>query len=175
VATDASFDAIASRAAQPVDAGGALDRIAARAARASVVLIGEASHGTQDFYAMRAALTRRLIADHGFRAVALEADWPDTFRVHRYVTRRSDDANGERALSDFRRFPAWMWRNEPMREFVDWLADFNRERPADAAAGVFGLDLYSLHASIEAVLHYLGGVDPAAAARARAPYHSFEN
>ena len=85
------------------------------------MLIGEASHGTRDFYAMRADLTRRLIADHGFRAVTLEADWPDTFRAHRYVTGRSDDGDAVAALSDFRRFPAWMWRNETMRDFVDWL------------------------------------------------------
>ena len=171
---DRSFNSIAQHAARPVDADDALDRIAARAARGSVVLIGEASHGTQDFYAMRAAVTRRLIADHGFRAVGLEADWPDTFRAHRYATGRSDDANAVEALADFRRFPAWMWRNETMRDFVEWLADFNRSRPDGDAAGVFGLDLYSLHASIEAVLHYLDDVDPAAAARARARYACFE-
>ena len=105
---------------------GTVDAIAERAARARVVLIGEASHGTQDFYAMRADVTRRLVTAHGFRAVALEADWPDTSRAHRYVTGRSDDASAMQALADFRRFPAWMWRNEPVREFVDWLADFNR-------------------------------------------------
>ena len=171
---DRSFNSIAQHAARPVDADDALDRIAARAARGSVVLIGEASHGTQDFYAMRAAVTRRLIADHGFRAVGLEADWPDTFRAHRYATGRSGDANAVEALADFRRFPAWMWRNETMRDFVEWLADFNRSRPDGDAAGVFGLDLYSLHASIEAVLHYLDDVDPAAAARARARYACFE-
>ena len=158
---------------QPFDSA-AIDTIAARAARATIVLIGEASHGTQDFYAIRAELTRRLITAHGFRAVALEGDWPDTFRVHRYVTGNSDDTTAEDALSDFRRFPAWMWRNEPMRDFVEWLAEFNRGLADGEGAGVFGLDLYSLHASIEAVLHYLDSVDPAAAARARARYGCFE-
>lgn len=157
-----------------VDAAGALDELAARAARASIVLIGEASHGTRDFYAMRADLTRRLIADHGFRAVTLEADWPDAFRVHRYVTGRSDDRDAVTALSDFRRFPAWMWRNETMRDFVGWLAEFNATRAADARTGVFGLDLYSLHASIESVLAYLDRVDADAAARARKRYACFE-
>jgi erythromycin esterase-like protein len=136
------------------------------------VLIGEASHGTREFYATRAALTERLIREHGFRAVALEADWPDTFRAHRYVTGRSDDRDAVDALSDFRRFPAWMWRNVVMRDFVEWLAAFNRER--GDKAGLFGLDLYSLHASIEAVLEYLDHADPAAAARARARYGCFE-
>jgi len=118
---------------------GTVDAIAERAARARVVLIGEASHGTQDFYAMRADVTRRLVTAHGFRAVALEADWPDTSRAHRYVTGRSDDASAMQALADFRRFPAWMWRNEPVREFVDWLADFNRSVETAERAGLFGL------------------------------------
>jgi len=160
--------------ARPVDAQEALDELAARAARASIVLIGEASHGTQDFYAMRAALTRRLITGHGFRAVTLEADWPDTFRVHRFVTGRADDDDATAALADFRRFPAWMWRNETMREFVDWLAGFNGTRASAERVGLFGLDLYSLYGSIESVLAYLDRTDPAAAARARARYRCFE-
>src|SRR5690242_16949715 len=123
MAARAEFAGIASRIAHPVDARNkALVDIATRAARASVVLIGEASHGTHEFYAMRAALTRRLIEAHGFRAVALEADWPDAFRAHRYASGRSDDANADEALSDFRRFPTWMWRNEVMRDFVESLA-----------------------------------------------------
>jgi erythromycin esterase-like protein len=172
----AKFASIAPRAAHPVDARNkAVVQLAARAAaRASIVLIGEASHGTQEFYEMRAAVTRELIEAHGFRAVALEADWPDTFRAHRYATGRSDDANADEALSDFRRFPRWMWRNDVMRDFVEWLAEFNRAQPVGEMAGVFGLDLYSLHASIEAVLAYLDRVDPDAAARARARYACFE-
>ena len=171
-----SASLLPAHALRPVDAGNnALTALAQHAARAPIVLIGEASHGTRDFYAMRAALTERLISAHGFRAVALEADWPDTFRAHRFVTGRSDDADANEALSDFRRFPAWMWRNETMRDFVAWLADFNRALPAHDRAGLFGLDLYSLHASIESVLAYLDGVDPAAAARARARYGCFEH
>ncbi|HET6802965.1 MAG TPA: erythromycin esterase family protein [Casimicrobiaceae bacterium] len=173
--TRSTFDAIAARVAHTVDdADHALVTLAARAAGASVVLIGEASHGTHEFYATRAALTQRLIRDHDFRAVALEADWPDTFRAHRYVTGRSDDTDAASALADFRRFPAWMWRNVVMRDFVEWLAAFNRGRDRADKAGLFGLDLYSLHASIEAVLAYLDRADPAAAARARARYRCFE-
>jgi len=146
-----------------------------RVRHARTVLIGEASHGTQDFYALRAALTRRLVTDHGFVAVALEADWPDTFRAHRYVTHRSDDGDADSALRDFRRFPAWMWRNEVMRDFCEWLREHNRGRRPDGQAGLYGLDLYSLHASIEAVLRYLDAVDPAAAQRARLRYACFEH
>ena len=160
-------------AAVPLDGGDGLDALVERIAAARTVLIGEASHGTQDFYALRADLTRRLVADHGFVAVALEADWPDTFRAHRYVTGRSDDRDGTAALADFRRFPAWMWRNEVMRDFVEWLRDHNRSRAPSAQAGLYGLDLYSLHASIEAVLGYLDEVDPTAARRARARYACF--
>ena len=161
------------RRAKTVDSA-ALDELAARAAHASIVLIGEASHGTKDFYATRADLTRRLIAEHGFRAVTLEADWPDTFRAHRYVTGRSDDKDAVTALSDFRRFPAWMWRNETMRDFVDWLAEFNRSRADGKPVGLFGLDLYSLYGSIGSVLAYLDRVDPEAASRARKRYACFE-
>jgi len=171
-----SASLLPAHALHPVDAGdNALTALAQRAARARIVLIGEASHGTRDFYAMRAALTERLISAHGFRAVALEADWPDTFRAHRYVTGRSDDADANEALSGFRRFPAWMWRNETMRDFVAWLADFNLALPPHDRAGLFGLDLYSLHASIESVLAYLDGVDRVAAAQARARYGCFEH
>jgi erythromycin esterase-like protein len=169
-----TLGAMPPRAVHALTANGALDMIAARAARSPVVLIGEASHGTHEFYETRAALTRRLITEHGFRAVALEADWPDTFRVHRYVTGRSDDADATEALSDFRRFPAWMWRNEVVRDFIDWLAHFNLGQPDGDVAGVFGLDLYSLHASIQSVLAYLDRADAAAAARARARYACFE-
>jgi erythromycin esterase-like protein len=168
-----TFAALASRAAHPVD-DAALDDIAARASHASIVLIGEASHGTADFYDTRARITRRLLTDHGFRAVTLEADWPDTFRVNRFVTGRSDDPDADSALSGFRRFPTWMWRNETMREFVSWLAEENRNRGQDRQVGIFGLDLYSLHGSIEAVLKYLDRVDPEAAARARKRYACFE-
>jgi erythromycin esterase-like protein len=151
------------------------DELVQRAAAAQFVLIGEASHGTHDFYATRAQLTRRLIAGHGFRIVALEADWPDTLRVHRYVTGRAEEPDAEEALGDFKRFPAWMWRNTVMVQFVEWLRGWNLQRtgPGDPA-GVFGIDLYSMHASMEAVLGYLEKVDPDAAHRARRRYGCFE-
>jgi len=142
---------------------------------ARIVLIGEASHGTHEFYAMRSAITRRLIETRGFRAVAIEGDWPDTRRVDRYVRGIGSDPDPDTALSGFRRFPQWMWRNTVMRDCVRWLRRWNDVHERDARCGVYGLDLYSLHASIDAVLRYLEGVDPRAARRARERYSCFEH
>src|SRR5437879_11577153 len=128
---------------------------------ARFVLIGEASHGTHEFYFERAAITKRLIAEKGFSIVAIEADWPDSSRVHRYVCGATAGTNADDALSGFRRFPTWMWRNTVVVEFVEWLRDFNKDiDPKRAPVGFYGMDLYSLHASIEAVLNYLDKVDP---------------
>ena len=129
---------------------------------AAIVLIGEASHGTHEFYEQRAHITKLLITQHGFHAVAVEADWPAALRVHRYVMDESRDESAPAALGDFTRFPAWMWRNTVVVEFVEWLQAHH--------AGFFGIDLYSLYASIDAVLKYLDRIDPAAATRARRRY-----
>jgi erythromycin esterase-like protein/predicted phosphoribosyltransferase len=143
---------------------------------AQVVLIGEASHGTHDFYAARAAMTRRLIEEKGFCAVAVEADWPDAYRVNRYVRGRSDDVDAEEALRGFQRFPTWMWRNADVLDFVGWLRERNdRIDDERRAAGFYGLDLYSLHRSIDEVITYLDRVDPAAARRARERYACFDH
>jgi len=143
---------------------------------ARIVLLGEASHGTHEFYFERAEITKRLIAEKNFTVLALEADWPDASRVHRYVRDASADANANEALSGFRRFPTWMWRNTVVVEFVEWLREFNRELgPKKAKTGFYGMDLYSLHASIDAVLSYLQKVDPDAARRARLRYACFDH
>src|SRR5215212_8168670 len=139
------------------------------------VLLGEASHGTHEFYAQRARITQRLIEEKGFHAVAVEADWPDAYRVNRYVRGMDDDASSDDALAGFKRFPTWMWRNTVVREFVDWLRAYNQNTRDRQPVGFYGLDLYSLHASMEAVLAYLDKVDPAAAARARSRYSCFES
>ena len=141
-----------------------------------VVLIGEASHGTHDFYRERARITRRLIDDCGFTAVAVEADWPDAYRVNRYVMGLSRDIDADAALADFRRFPAWMWRNRDVVEFVEWLRARNdaHSHPATKAR-FYGLDLYSLQASIESVIDYLDRVDPEEARRARERYACFDH
>src|SRR5213596_3864440 len=143
---------------------------------AHFVLIGEASHGTHEFYRERAEITKRLIVEKGFNAVAVEADWPDAFRVNRYVRGLSADREANAALSGFKRFPTWMWRNTVVLDFVEWLHDYNSSLPSGATkVGFYGLDLYSLYTSIEAVLGYLNKVDAAAAKRARYRYSCFEH
>jgi erythromycin esterase-like protein/predicted phosphoribosyltransferase len=138
---------------------------------ARFALLGEATHGTEEFYRQRADLTRRLIEEKRFTAVAVEADWPDAYRVNCYVRGESDDASADEALNDFKRFPQWMWRNTVVREFVEWLRAYNDDqRSPEQKVGFYGLDLYSLNASIEAVIRYLDQADPDAAARARARY-----
>ncbi len=140
------------------------------------VLIGEASHGTHEFYRERARITRRLIDECGFTAIAVEADWPDAYRVNRYVMGLSDDRDADAALSDFRRFPAWMWRNRDVLAFVSWLRARNDAHLHQATkVRFYGLDLYSLRASMEAVVEYLDRMDPQAAARARARYSCFDH
>jgi len=143
---------------------------------ASLVLIGEASHGTHEFYRERAQITKRLIKEKGFTAVAVEADWPDAYRVNRYVQGVGSDADAVEALGGFKRFPAWMWRNADVLDFVGWLRTHNDDLPASAMkAGFYGLDLYSLHTSMAAVLDYLERIDPEAAQRARARYACFDH
>jgi erythromycin esterase-like protein len=143
---------------------------------APLVLIGEASHGTHEFYRERAQITKRLIKEKGFTAVAVEADWPDAYRVNRYVRGVGSDADAVEALSGFKRFPAWMWRNADVLDFIGWLRSYNDDLPVSATkVGFYGLDLYSLHTSIEAVLDYLDRIDPEAAQRARARYACFDH
>src|SRR5665213_421243 len=146
------------------------DRLIKRIGDASLVLIGEASHGTHEFYRIRAEITKRLITDHGFNAVAVEADWPDAYRVNRYVRGLDDDADASEALRGFERFPQWMWRNADVLDFVGWLRTHNDHLAESQRVGYYGLDLYSLHTSIAAVLRYLDVADPTAARRARARY-----
>ena len=144
---------------------------------ARIVMIGESSHGTHEFYEARAAITKWLIEEKGFCAVAAEADWPDAYRVNRYVHGRGDDDSADEALSGFERFPAWMWRNTVVRDFVDWLRARNRRHQSNGQrqAGFYGLDLYSLHRSMHEVITYLDKVDPKAAARARTRYACFDH
>src|SRR5205814_81428 len=138
-------------------------------------LLGEASHGTHEFYRERARITKRLIEQHDVLAVAIEGDWPAAARVNRYVRGAGHDAHADDALADFRRFPTWMWRNTEVVEFVEWLRLHNEALPPDAPrVGFYGLDLYSLRASMEAVLRYLEKTDPAVAERARTRYACFD-
>jgi erythromycin esterase-like protein len=151
------------------------DSLLALVGKSRFALLGEASHGTLEFYRERIRITQRLITEMGFTAIAVEADWPDAWRVNRYVRGSSQDRNADDALSGFRRFPSWMWRNTEVRDFVEWLRDFNRTRPQHLQAGFYGLDLYSLFTSIGAVLAYLDEHDPEEARRARARYACFDH
>ena len=173
---NASDVAVVRRAALPVTgAADDYDLLLSRIGDATLVLLGEASHGTHEFYRIRADITRRLIDEKGFTAVAAEADWPDAYRVNRFVRGDGSVVDANAALGGFRRFPTWMWRNTEVLAFVNWLRARN-DGMADAAdkAGFYGLDLYSLHASIAAVLDYLDRHDPAAAGRARYRYGCFD-
>jgi erythromycin esterase-like protein len=146
-----------------------------RVGEARYVLLGEASHGTHEFYRIRAEITKRLILEKGFHAVAVEADWPDAYRVNRYVRGRPGAEEASEALGGFLRFPQWMWRNADVLDFIGWLRAYNDTRAGDSAKiGFYGLDLYSLRASMAAVLSYLRLVDPTAARRAERRYACFD-
>ena len=153
---------------------GDFDPLLELAGDARLVLLGEASHGTHEFYRIRGEITKRLIRERGFRAIAVEADWPDAFRVNRFVRGRGRDADAAEALSDFQRFPQWMWRNAEILDFVGWLRSHNDSVPDDEQVGFYGMDLYSLHRSMAAVLDYLRTVDPEAALRAQERYACFD-
>lgn len=142
---------------------------------ARFVLIGEASHGTHEFYKYRAEITKRLISEKGFSAVAVEADFPDAYRVNRFVRGLGTDKTANDALSAFTRFPLWMWRNTDVLDFVIWLRAHNDRLETNKKIGFYGMDLYSLHSSMEAVLGYLEKVDPNAARIARNRYACFDH
>ena len=150
------------------------DALVDRARTARLILLGEASHGTHEFYDERAKISQRLIEELSFDAIVVEADWPDAYMVDRYV-RDGADQSPERALRGFKRFPQWMWRNDDVLALVDWLRTRNASYANVEHAGFYGMDLYSLHASIDAVLEYLWKVDPDAARRARERYSCFEH
>lgn len=131
-----------------------------------VLMLGEASHGTAEFYRARAAITRRMIEVHGATIVAVEADWPDAAVANRYV-RGMAAPDG---ATPFQRFPRWMWRNTVVAELLEWMRNWNRGRPPEAQAGFYGLDMYNMNGSMRAVLAYLDKVDPDAARVARNRY-----
>ena len=144
-----------------------LDPLLKRIGKARVVLIGEASHGTSEFYRMRALITKRLIEEKNFSIVAAEADWPDAARIDHYVRHRNAPPSEWTA---FARFPTWMWRNTEVKDFIDWLHEHNKALPYYDRTGFYGLDLYSLYNSARAVVDYLDEVDPDLAIVARRRY-----
>ncbi len=143
------------------------DALLQRIGDARVVLLGEASHGTSEFYRLRASITQRLIEEKGFNIVAVEADWPDAARIDHYIRHRDTTPS---AWIAFARFPTWMWRNAEVRDFVDWLHEYNKPLDAHRRVAFYGLDLYSLYTSARAVIEYLEDVDPDLADVARWRY-----
>ena len=143
-----------------------------------VVLLGDGSHGTSEFYRARAEITKRLIERHGYTMVAVEADWPDAEAIDRYVRQRPGWKSGiggnVKDHVPFTRFPTWMWRNQEMQDLVEWMRNRNSKLPMEKRAGFYGLDLYSMGASIEAVIKYLDNVDPEAAKNARKRYGTLQ-
>lgn len=163
-------------AAHPLTGGEADYRPLMRAiGKARVVLLGEATHGTHEFYRERARITRMLIEEKGFHVIAVEADWPDSYEVNCHIRGHSEAASAAEALAGFKRFPTWMWRNVDIVHLIAWLRDYNRERTYSDQVGFYGLDLYSLFTSMHAVISYLEKVDPKAAQAARNRYGCFDH
>jgi erythromycin esterase-like protein len=170
------IDSVRQRAHPLTGAAADYDPLLERIGEARLVLLGEASHGTHEFYRERAEITKRLIAEKAFTAVAVEADWPDAYRVTRYVRGVGDGKNAVDALAGFKRFPTWMWRNVDVLHFLRWLRAHNDALGGNVPpVGFYGLDLYSLRASMAEVLAYLDKVDPEAAQRARYRYACFDH
>lgn len=141
---------------------------------AQIVLLGEATHGTHEFYDIRSQISKRLISEKGFHTIAIEGDWPDAFQVNRYIhSQMYTDAND--ALSSFDRFPIWMWRNVPMINFVEWMRHYNQKAKPENKVRFLGLDLYSLYRSVDVVINYLEHIDPEAAQEARYHYSCFDH
>jgi erythromycin esterase-like protein len=161
--------------ASPLHGAKDLDPLMERIGDARYVLLGEASHGTAEFYNWRQTISQRLIREKGFSFIAVEGDWPDCYRINRYVTGLA--AAGETArstLNCFQRWPTWMWANEEVANLAEWLRDFNLGRTDSRKVGFYGLDMYSLWESMNAVLAYLDKVDGPAAIAARRAFECFE-
>jgi len=160
--------------AQPLAITDDYERIVSWIGDATVVLLGEATHGTHDFYEARIRITRMLIENQGFSAVAIEGDWPDSYRVNKYVTASNPTGDATEALAGFERFPTWMWRNRTIVDFISWLRARNAMVDPLKQAGFYGLDLYGLRSSMQAVVEYLERRDPVAAEAARNSYACFD-
>lgn len=176
--SDNDTDALAGQvrlAARPLESPPDLDPLLDMIGSARFVLLGEASHGTSEYYTWRAELSRRLIREQGFSFIAVEGDWPDCYRVNRYVKGFADAGrNAEEVLHAFERWPTWMWANREVVALAEWMREHNHSLPAEQQAGFYGLDVYSLWASMSAVVEYLERLDPDAAAAARRAYSCFD-
>jgi erythromycin esterase len=163
------------RIARPLESDSDLDPLLDAIGDASYVLLGEASHGTSEFYTWRTRLSRRLIEERGFSFIAVEGDWPDCYRVNRYVKQMADSgSDASSVLHAFERWPTWMWANREVIDLVEWLHEHNARQPDERKVGFYGLDVYSLWDSMRVVMEYLQRIDPQFAAAARRAYNCFE-
>lgn len=160
---------------KPMQDIGDVDELIARAGQAKVVMLGESTHGTHEFYTWRAMISKRLISEQGFNFIAVEGDWPDAYRLNRYIKNYPQSGNSAFAvLHAFNRWPTWMWANWEMVALAEWMYNFNLEFPVAQKAGFYGLDVYSLWESLEAIMNYLKKTDPTAYVAARKAYQCFE-
>ena len=172
--TDALVERVKD-SSRPLESADHLDPLLEQIGDARFVLLGEASHGTSEFYTWRAELSRRLIREKGFSFIAVEGDWPDCYRVNRYIKGYGDAGrSAEEVLHAFERWPTWMWANREIVALTEWLRDHNRALSADQQVGFYGLDVYSLGESMSAVVEYLDRIDPDAARAARRAYSCFD-
>ncbi|WP_432432799.1 erythromycin esterase family protein [Cohnella rhizoplanae] len=164
-----------TNAAVPYHGPAQAEDLVEQAGRARYALIGEASHGTSQFYSHRADLSKRLIAEKGFRFIAVEGDWPSCYALNRYVKGRTGaGSDAADALRDFTRWPTWMWANREIVSFAEWLREYNQDKPEDEKAGFYGFDLYSLWESMDEILKYLGDKDGSDLDAARRAFECFE-
>ena len=163
------------RIARPLESDGDLDPLLDAIGDASYVLLGEASHGTSEFYTWRTRLSKRLIEERGFSFIAVEGDWPDCYRVNRYVKRMPESgSDASSVLHAFERWPTWMWANREVIDLVEWLHEHNARQPDERKVGFYGLDVYSLWDSMRVVMEYLQRIDPQFAIAAKRAYNCFE-
>jgi len=161
--------------ARPLLSGADLNPLLDRIGNARFVLLGEASHGTREYYTWRAEISRRLITQKGFSFIAVEGDWPDCYRLNRYLKGYDDSGDNARdVLHAFDRWPTWMWANEEVVDFAEWLRHFNHGEPDERKVGFYGLDVYSLWDSLHEVMGYLGRVRPDALPAAHRAFRCFE-
>jgi erythromycin esterase len=163
------------RIACPLRDAADLDPLLERIGDAHYVLLGEASHGTSEYYTWRARITERLVREKGFSFVAVEGDWPDCYRINRYIKDFEDaGATADDVLRGFARWPTWMWANRETVHLAEWLRGWNENLPEEEQVGFYGLDVYSLWESMQAVTEYLGRSDPLALRQAIQAYRCFE-
>lgn len=173
--TTADLAHACERIARPLNSDTDLDPLMERIGSARYVLLGEASHGTSEYYTWRARISQRLIQEKNFSFIAVEGDWPDCYAVNRYIKHyAASGSNAYEVLHAFERWPTWMWANREMAELAEWLRDYNRKRPLERRAGFYGLDVYSLWESLSEVMKYLERHDGAALQAAKKAFHCLE-